>query len=80
MVPDPTFYPSPKMAVQAPKENYTFIAMFNPDASRPDGITVIDLSPESESYWEVVHRLIVPYKGDEFVILDGMAVNMRCHL
>ncbi len=34
--PDPTFYPSPKMAMQAPAENLAFVAMLNAkDNGRP---------------------------------------------
>ena len=28
--PDPTFYPSPKMAMQAPQEKLAYVALINP--------------------------------------------------
>ena len=31
--PDPTFYPSPKMAMQAPAEKLAFVAMLNAKAT-----------------------------------------------
>ena len=36
--PDPTFYPSAKLAMQAPVENYAFTVMLSPDGSKPDGL------------------------------------------
>ena len=34
--PDPTFYPSPKLAMEAPVENYAFTVMFSPDGSQSE--------------------------------------------
>ena len=66
MRPDPTFYPSPKLAMEARVENYAFTAMFSPDFSQPDGIAVIDLNPSSKTYSQIVHQVIVSETGDEF--------------
>ena len=35
--PDPTFYPSPKMAMEAPAEKLAYVAMLNPDPEWPAG-------------------------------------------
>jgi selenium-binding protein 1 len=44
--PDPTFYPSPKMAMQAPAEKLAYVAMLNAkDNGRPDALGVVDLDP-----------------------------------
>ena len=44
--PDPTFYPSPKLAMQAPAEKHAFVAMLNPThAGRPDALGVVMLIP-----------------------------------
>ena len=64
--PDPTFHASAKLAMEAPVENYAFTVMFSPDFSQPDGIAVIDLKKGSKTYGEIVHKVIVPNKGDEF--------------
>ena len=41
--PDPTFYPSPKMAMQAPPEKLAYVALINPKKSgAPDAIGVVD--------------------------------------
>ena len=64
--PDPTFYPSPKNAMEAPVETYAFTLMLSPDGSQPDGLAVIDVDPSSDTYGQIVHSLFMPYKGDEF--------------
>jgi selenium-binding protein 1 len=65
--PDQTFYPSPRMAMQAPRERLAYVAVFNPDASngRRDAICVLDADPKSPSYSQVVGRVDMPYAGDE---------------
>ena len=64
--PDPTFYPSPKMAVQAPPEQLAFVTLLNPDSdSRPDALAVVDVQPGSPSYSQVVGRVDMPNSGDE---------------
>lgn len=64
--PDPTFYASPNIAIESPSENYAFTAMLSPDATRPDGIAVVDLNQNSRQYGQIVHQVIVPNLGDEF--------------
>jgi selenium-binding protein 1 len=64
--PDPTFYPSPKLAMQAPTEKHAFVAMLNPtDNGRPDALAVVDLDPASDTYSQVVGQLDMPNAGDE---------------
>ena len=31
--PDPTFYPSPKMAMEAPREELAYVAILNPEGA-----------------------------------------------
>ena len=64
--PDPTFHASPRLAMEAEREHYGYTALLSPDASRPDAIAVVDLDPGSSTYGAVVHRLDMPYRGDEF--------------
>ena len=64
--PDPTFYPSPKMAMEAPVEKFGFTLMLSPDFSKPDGVAVVDLDPTSDTFGEIVSSLYVPNLGDEF--------------
>ena len=50
MKPDPTFHASPKLAMQAPVENFAFTIMLGKDASQHDGLAVIDLRKDSQTY------------------------------
>ena len=64
--PDPTFYPSPKMAMDAPREELAYVAILNPEANkRPDALAVLDVNPASPSYTQLVGRLDLPNVGDE---------------
>jgi methanethiol oxidase len=65
--PDPTFYPSPRMAAASPREKLAYVAVFNPDPSdgRHDAMCVIDTDPQSSSYSKIVGRLDMPGVGDE---------------
>ena len=38
---DPTFYPSPRLAMEAVPERIAYTALLSPDASRPDAIAVV---------------------------------------
>src|SRR5208282_5797020 len=49
--PDPTFYPSPKLAMQAPPEKLAYVAMLNANGKlRPDALGVVDVDPQSTGY------------------------------
>ena len=64
--PDPTFHPSARLAMQAPAERFGYTALLSPDRSRPDALAVVDLDPGSATHGTVLHRLDMPYRGDEF--------------
>lgn len=64
--PDPSFYPSPQMAMQAPAERYGYVALVNTaNGKKPDGLGVVDLDPISRSYGQLTHVMELPYMGDE---------------
>ncbi|WP_376789355.1 selenium-binding family protein [Thermoflexus sp.] len=64
--PDPSFYPSPRLAMQAPPERLAYVATVNPNPDgRPDALAVVDVEPRSSTYGQVVGRLELPYAGDE---------------
>src|ERR1044072_7524297 len=63
--PDPSFYPSPRLAGKAPPETLAYVAMFDPDRQQPDGIAVVDLDPASPSYAQIVGSVAMPNTGDE---------------
>ncbi|HLI47377.1 MAG TPA: selenium-binding family protein [Chthonomonas sp.] len=64
--PDPTFYPSPRMAMQAPKERVAFVAGLSVHPNEhPDALFVVDVDPQSTSYGRIVGQVTMPNKGDE---------------
>ena len=66
MRPDPSFHASPKLAMEAPPEEFAYTALLSPDFSKPDALAVIDVKPGSPTYSQIVHTVTMPYKGDEF--------------
>ena len=64
--PDPTFYPSAKMAGQSPPEKHAFVALLNPKyAGAADAIGVVDVDPQSSTYAKLVGQVDMPNAGDE---------------
>ncbi len=63
--PDPTFYPSPRLAVKAPPEQHAYVAEFDPGRKRPDRLAVVDVDPASSTYSQIVGRTTLPGSGDE---------------
>ena len=50
-IPDPSFYPSPRLAMEAPPERVGYVALVEPSQEgRPDALGVIDLDPASPTY------------------------------
>src|SRR5829696_9202394 len=64
--PDPTFYPSPRSAMQAPAETLAYVVRVNLTGyGRPDAITVVDVDPTSGSYGAIVGEFAMTHSGDE---------------
>jgi methanethiol oxidase len=63
--PDPSFYPSPRMAMKAPPEKLAFVAAFDPARQRPDAMAVVDVEPGSSNYSRIVGTVDMPNTGDE---------------
>jgi methanethiol oxidase len=47
--PDPSFYPSPRMAMKAAPETLAYVAVFDPERKVPDALAVVDVDPGSKS-------------------------------
>ena len=63
--PDPTFYPSPKMAMEAPPEKLAYVAMVNGRSNgRHDAMGVVDVDPASSSCGNLVGQVDMPNAGD----------------
>ncbi len=63
--PDPSFYASPRDAINAPAEKLAYLAAFDHSESKPDAIAVLDTDPASGTYGGVVGWTDMPYTGDE---------------
>ena len=62
--PDPSFYPSPKLAMEAPAERLAYVALLaNGGNGKRDAIGVVDTDPESRSFGRLVCRTEFP-QGD----------------
>jgi selenium-binding protein 1 len=61
---DPTFYPSPRLATQAPPETLAYVASLDPTRKRPDVMAVVDLDSESAGYGRIVGQTDLAV-GDE---------------
>ena len=44
--PDSTFYPSPRMAMEAPAESLAYTVLLSPDRSKPDALAVVDVDKQ----------------------------------
>jgi selenium-binding protein 1 len=65
MRPDPTFYPSPRLAMVAPSESLAYVALLGTNESKRDALGVIDVDPASKSYGQLVGRTDFPNSGNE---------------
>jgi selenium-binding protein 1 len=64
--PDPTFYPSARLAAQGPVEKLAYVAMLNVAPSpQPDALGVVDVDPASAQYGKLIGRVDMPKVGDE---------------
>ena len=65
MTPDPSFYPSPKMAIAAEPEKLAYVAMLNPNPQKSDALAVVDLDNASSTYGQWINQVDMPGAGDE---------------
>ena len=61
--PDPSFYPSPRLAAKAPAETLAYVAAFAPKRDVPDAIAVVDADPASPTYSKIVGGVDMPQTG-----------------
>jgi len=63
---DDSFYPSPRLAMQAPPETLAYVSLANPSRrDRPDALGVVDLDSRSRDYGTLVGQVDMPHAGDE---------------
>ncbi|HEX8115021.1 MAG TPA: selenium-binding protein SBP56-related protein [Kofleriaceae bacterium] len=69
--PDPSFYPSPRLAGEAPPEKLAYVAAIDPagiagaKGGEPDALAVVDLDPASSGYGTISSLAEMPNVGDE---------------
>jgi len=65
LLPDPSFYPSPRMAARAPAETLAYVASFDPSRQGHDAIAVVDVDAASPSYGTILGKVEMPGTDDE---------------
>jgi selenium-binding protein 1 len=68
LTPDPTFYPSPRSAMAAPREQLAYVVTLNTGSNgsaAPDALCTLDVDPTSSSYGQMLGRTQMPNVGDE---------------
>jgi selenium-binding protein 1 len=66
MLPDPTFYPSPSHAMEAPPEELAYVALLaTGDDGKRDALGVVDTRAGSPTYGSLVGRVDFPQGGNE---------------
>ncbi|MGL5925690.1 selenium-binding protein SBP56-related protein, partial [Chroococcidiopsis sp.] len=73
-------YASPQAAMQAEREKTLYaIALYTGTGiEAPDYLATIDVDPDSPTYSQVIHRLPMPYLGDELHHFGWNACS-SCH-
>ncbi len=62
---DPTFYRTPRAAIDAPPERLAYVAAFDPTGQVKDAMSVIDCDEASPTYGTVVGWTDLPHAGNE---------------
>jgi len=64
--PDPSFYATPRHAMEAPPEQLAYVALLTPgETGGRDALGVVDTNPESKSYGQLVGAAEFPHGGNE---------------
>jgi methanethiol oxidase len=64
--PDPSFYPSPKLAMEAPPEGLAYVALLaSGENGQRDAIGVVDTDPESRAFGQLTGLTEFPEGGNE---------------
>ena len=66
IMPDPTFYPSPRMAMKAAPEQIAYVALLNVgENGKRDAVGVIDLESRSSTYGQLLDQVDFPNGDNE---------------
>ncbi|KAI6661109.1 Selenium-binding protein 1-like [Oopsacas minuta] len=60
-------YPSPLAAMKGPREKLLYVPAIytGTTVKKPDYLATVDVNPESPNFCKIIHRLPMPYTGDE---------------
>jgi len=76
--PDPSFYPSPRLAMEAPPEKHAFVAALNPPGGKlNDALLVVDVDPKSRTYGNASARSPCLNSEMNSIISAGMPAARR---
>jgi methanethiol oxidase len=65
-LPDPSFYPSPRLAMEAAPEQLAYVTLLTAgDNGKKDAIGVVDVDPQSPGYGTLIGRTEFPHGGNE---------------
>jgi selenium-binding protein 1 len=73
-------YPSPAAAMQSERETLAYVPAIYSGTGRPlpDHLVTVDVDPKSRTYSRIIHRLAMPFHGDELHHY-GWNVCSSCH-
>ncbi len=73
-------YATPLEAMSGPRESLLYVTCIysGTGKGKPDYLATVDVDPSSPSYSKVIHRLPVPYLGDE-LHHSGWNACSSCH-
>ncbi|CAK0773982.1 Methanethiol oxidase [Coccomyxa viridis] len=71
-------YATPMEATKGPREQVVYLPLIYADGHAPDYVGTVDVDPASPTYSQVIHRLPMPYKGDE-LHHSGWNACSSCH-
>src|SRR3954470_14165825 len=76
-----SFLASPQEALQAPPEEYLYVACLHEGTGvdRPDFLAVVDTDRASDTYGEIVSELPMPNVGDELHHYGWNRCSSACH-
>lgn len=72
-------YASPKEAMlNGPREKILYVVCIHTDPEKADVLATVDVDPESSTFCKVIHKLRMPYVGDE-LHHSGWNICSSCH-
>ena len=76
LLPDPTFYPSPELAGEAPAEALAYVALLaTENDGQRDALGVVDTDPCSLGYGRLVGKVEFPHGGNELHLFGWNACS-----